>query len=457
MDSWVRLFLGGAGLLMSLGLGIFAVQSWRERERRATRIALGLTGLTLALTGVAVSLPAAARMVLAGVLLAGAALIVALLILPVGRVVRGNDTPQMRVDEREIMFARARLRPGSPEYKAYYTLHPDHEAVDARIRALPGLLSPGAQKAHPLHFTATEASFLIPEALREWVDGEVAATAVPLTPQAATTYLKGLARTYGARTVGITKLQPYHVYSHIGRRSGEYGAPLPVEHRYALAFTVEMAHDLVGTAPEAPTSLETAKEYAAAAQIAVELAAFIRALGYPARAHIDGNYRVIAPLVARDAGLGEIGRMGILMTPDLGPRVRLAVVTTDLPLVVEDREPRDDILDFCRICKKCAENCPSRAIPFEDRREIAGALRWKIDSVRCFHYWNVIGTDCGRCMSVCPYSHPDSLSHNLVRWATRHSGVARRAVLRLDDLFYGRSPAQRPAPEWTEVDISRAA
>ena len=47
----------------------------------------------------------------------------------------------------------------------------------------------------------------------------------------------------------------------------------------------------------------------------VQLAAAIRDLGYPARAHIDGNYRVIAPLVARDAGLGEIGRMGLLMTP----------------------------------------------------------------------------------------------------------------------------------------------
>ena len=45
----------------------------------------------------------------------------------------------------------------------------------------------------------------------------------------------------------------------------------------------------------------------------------IRRLGYPARAHIDGNYRVIAPLVARDAGLGEIGRMGLLMTPRSRP------------------------------------------------------------------------------------------------------------------------------------------
>ena len=43
-----------------------------------------------------------------------------------------------------------------------------------------------------------------------------------------------------------------------------------------------------------------------AGQIAVQLAAFCRELGYPARAHIDANYQVIAPLVARDAGLGAI-------------------------------------------------------------------------------------------------------------------------------------------------------
>jgi ferredoxin len=64
------------------------------------------------------------------------------------------------------------------------------------------------------------------------------------------------------------------------------------------------------------------------------------------------------------------------------------------------------------------------------------------------HYWNVIGTDCGRCMSVCPYSHPDTLSHNLVRGAIRRSGFARRAALRLDNLFYGRSPEPRPGPRW---------
>jgi len=195
--------------------------------------------------------------------------------------------------------------------------------------------------------------------------------------------------------------------------------------------------------------MESARQYVEAARVALQLGYLIRWLGYPARAHIDGNYRVVAPLVARDAGLGEIGRMGLLMTPELGPRVRLGVVTTDLPLIPDGR--RDDVsaIDFCRTCKKCAENCPSRSIPFGDREEINGALRWRIDSDSCFRYWNLIGTDCGRCMAVCPYSHPDNLAHNAVRWAIRHSGAARRGALWLDDVFYGRHPAPRPAPDWT--------
>ncbi len=448
MEHWTIGVLVVGGLLGALSLFFFGLQSRSEGDRRAARVALVGAVLALGLLGLALQLPATVQMALGALLLGAGGLGGLLLLLPLGRVDRGDDVPRERVDEREIMFARARLQPGSREYAAYYALHPEHLAVDERLRALPGLLSPAALKAHPLHFAAAEAGFLIPEALREEVDGPIAETPLPLTPDDATRYLKGLARHAGARTVGVAELRPYHVYSHIGRGSGEYGAPLEVEHCYALAFTVEMDHALVGAAPNAPAVVETAQAYAEAAQIAVRLAAFIRSLGYPARAHIDGNYRVVAPLVARDAGLGELGRMGLLMTPELGPRVRLGVVTTDLPLVVDGRSLRTDVLDFCRICKKCAENCPSRAIPFGDRQEIAGALRWQIDSVKCFHYWNVIGTDCGRCISVCPYAHPDTFSHNLVRWALRHSGFARRMALRLDDLFYGRTPAPRRPPSW---------
>jgi len=185
--------------------------------------------------------------------------------------------------------------------------------------------------------------------------------------------------------------------------------------------------------------------------IAVQLSEILRRLGYRARAHIDGCYRVICPLVARDAGLGEIGRMGLLMTPRLGPRVRIAVVTTDLPLVA-DAPARDlTVLDFCARCRKCADACPARALPSGPPvADAQGVVRWKVDAEACYTLWTRMGTDCARCMAVCPYSHPDTPLHGLVRWGIRRSALLRRAAVWLDDVVYGRRPAPKALPGWME-------
>jgi ferredoxin len=430
------------------GFVAFALISVQEGERRAARLALGAAVVSSLPLFLSALLPYGARLVILAVIGVAILVGVVLFLWPIGRVERGGDVPRGRFDERDIMFARARLVPGSPEYEAYYKMRTENQAGDDKTRDLPGLLSLDAREAVPLAFASAEASFSLTEALRKEVDGPLASARSEYPAGRMTSYVKGLAHYYGAHAVGIAELQPYHVYSHIGRGSGEYGAPITLDHLYAIAFTVEMDHAMMGPAPGAPVVMESARQYVEAAKVALQLAYLIRGLGYPARAHVDGNYRVVAPLVARDAGLGEIGRMGLLMTPELGPRVRLGVVTTDLPLVPDSRSDDLSTLDFCRICKKCAENCPSRSIPFGDREEIDGAFRWRIDSDACFRYWNVIGTDCGRCMAVCPYSHPDNAPHNLVRWAVRRSGAARQAALWLDDVVYGDRPTPRPAPDW---------
>ena len=259
---------------------------------------------------------------------------------------------------------------------------------------------------------------------------------------------------YGAAEVGFTTLKPAYIYSHVGRGPGEYGGLIDLDHQYAIAFTVEMDHQIMQSAPQSAGMMETAHQYVEAGKIAVQLAAAIRALGYPARAHMDGNYRVICPPVARDAGLGEIGRISLLMTPRLGPRVRLGVVTTNLPLTIDPPKPDPSVIDFCMVCKKCAQSCPSKSIPFGPRTQEDGSLRWRINPESCFAYWNEIGTDCGICMAVCPYSHPDNLAHNLVRWGNAHSGAFRRFALWMDDLFYGKHPERHPSPEWLDQPSS---
>jgi reductive dehalogenase len=438
------------GILILLGTGSFAIMSIRENEKRAARISFFLVVGAVPFF-ILSTFPLNVKLVA----LWGTAVVigigVVLFLLPFGRVKDAYQVPASRIDERDIMFARANLEPGSPQHTAYYQLHPENKPSDDLTRTKPGLYSLDSKFADPILFASCEASFDLTHHLRGAVEGPVAPTKQTHPEKVMTAYIKNLAKYYGALEVGITKLQPYHVYSHIGRGAGTYGDPIPTEHKYAVAITVEMNYDMIGSNPTAPGSMESAHQYVESARVAIQLAAAIRRIGFPARAHIDGNYRVICPLVARDAGLGELSRMGLLITPSHGPRVRIAVITTDLNLVTDTPLDGSSVIDFCTICKKCATNCPSQSIPTDERVEIDGAFRWQIDSDSCFRYWNIAGTDCGRCMTVCPYAHPANIYHDAVRWGIARSGIFRRFANRMDDILYGKNPAQREAPHWTKV------
>ena len=449
----VLLYGTGAALFVWLGFSSFV--SWREGESRAAGRLFLLT-LLLPLPYLAVVLlPGTAGATTGAVILLLTLAGAAALLIPTGSKHRAvRDTPTTRFDERDVMFSRARLVPGSAQFRAYYEDKPEHYAPDEKFRAEAGLLRKGSTLFEPLAFAAAEASFTTVEELRSLVDGRVAADREGVDAEAMTRFIKGWALKLEAVSVGITELRDCHKYTVVGRGE-QYGEPVQLDHAHAIAVTVEMAKEMIDRAPRGPTVMESAQQYLASGAIAVQMALFIRSLGYPARAHIDDNYRVICPLVARDAGLGELGRMGLLMTPMLGPRVRIAVVTTDLPLDVDQRVPEDSVIDFCSICLKCADACPSKAIPTGARTEIDGAVRWRIDSEACFTHWCKIGTDCARCVSVCPYSHPDNPMHAAVRFAIRRSGIARRLALVADDYVYGRLPPPVDTDGWMEPPKSK--
>jgi ferredoxin len=447
--SVISIVVGSALLLF---LAYATVQSHVENEPRAARVFMLLTALVPLPYLLAGALEYRYSIVITAVLLLLTATVLLLYLVPNGRQRRvENDTPATRIDERDIMFSRDKLEAGTARFEQYYRDNPDKRDVDDRFRAEPGLLSKGARNYNPYAFAAADASFTTVEQLRSLAEGDVAEERVASDPAEMTALLKRWAVKLGALDVGVTELRDYHKYTVVGR-GAEYGQDVTLNHAFAIAFTVEMDKRMLDSAPFGPIVMESAQQYLASGAIAVQMAEFIRGLGYPAQAHIDGNYRVVCPLVARDAGLGEIGRMGLLMTPHLGPRVRIAVVSTDLPLVPDGRDRDGSVIDFCTECKKCANACPSRAISFNDRTEIDSVTRWQIDSEECFTLWCKLGTDCGRCVKVCPYSHPDNLLHSLVRSGVRRSALFRRAAIKLDDVLYGRFPTPRELPDWMQVE-----
>lgn len=361
--------------------------------------------------------------------------------------------PRERVDERDAVFHRFyRLREGTADFEAYYRgLHPEKLEFDEKVRAMPRLGAPGSRTWDPLSSPFQVACFELIEDMgrrAEWDAEPLGGQRTEASPEELARRVKGFARYLGASSVGCTRLDPANVYSHIGRSPGEWGSPIELEHTHAVAIAVPMASEMVRHAPGSPTTTETAREYLEVGKIALAVARYASLLGYRARAHVDGNYRVMCVPVAADAGLGELGRLGLLMTPEHGPRVRLSVVTTDMPLA-QDPPVAFGVQDFCAFCRKCAEVCPSRSIDAGEKRLVNGALKWCTEQDTCYRYWRIAGSDCALCVKVCPYSHPKNAAHDLVRHLIARNHPMRRLALWADDLAYGRRPAaDHPLPDW---------
>ena len=348
-------------------------------------------------------------------------------------------------DEREHMFSRMHLANHPELAKRYYARHPEQKAQDEKLRA--GTLTDSSGTFYdPCFSKLPEAAFAFLADCHSFVAGEPAAHSQPNDAAAMTRHIQEVARYYGAADTGVTRLLPHHLYSHYGRKAENWGQPVETDHRYAIAMVTPMRIAMIKQSPTLPSLLESSRQYVEAGKAALVLAEYIRRLGYAARAHIDCNYQVVCVPVAADAGLGEVSRMGLLLHPVLGPCLRIAVVTTTMPLK-ETKKEYPHIRHFCRICKKCADNCPSQAVPGGDMPFSRGIRHWHVAQEKCYAFWRRLGTDCAFCIRVCPYTKPNTLVHRLVRFYISRNPINQRIALFFDDLFYRRKlPLKRANP-----------
>ncbi|NIO49665.1 MAG: 4Fe-4S dicluster domain-containing protein [Candidatus Aminicenantes bacterium] len=353
---------------------------------------------------------------------------------------------QKKIDERDVIFARFEYKEGTATYKEYYTRKPECKKIDDEIRRIPDILSPPHLKKHPHLFSLASAEFGFLEHQLTQVSGRESREKSQLSPSESTRIIKEIIKYLGSDLCGISSLDQAYVYSHVGRGPEHYGEEIKLEHTYAITFALEMDLGMVATAPKEPVIVETGKKYIEAARISIIVADFIRRLGYPARAHIAGsNYQAMLPPLAWLAGLGELGRLGILITSKYGPRARLGLITTDIPLI-EDKPKKLGIQNFCQKCYKCARNCPAQAIPYEKKVEVNGVLKWALNREECYKFWRRAGTDCAVCIYVCPYSKSDNAFHGFIRKVMENSAVAQSFSVWADDFFYGRVPLRRKSP-----------
>lgn len=350
-----------------------------------------------------------------------------------------------KIDERDTMFARMAWNKEGEAYKEYYSRNPQKKELDDVIRNKPNLCSEGTMSYNEVNSKIPGAAFSFLSDISHLVENKPVENKVKINKEEAARRIKGLARLYGAKLVGITELKEEHLYSHRGRQEKHYGKEIKTTHKYAIVFACEMNKDMINRAPMISEIIETSKVYVDAAIIGMILSYFIGELGYSARNHMDANYLVIAPLVARDAGIGEIGRNGLLISKKYGSRIRLGVVTTDLELQC-DEVKSFGLQEFCKVCNNCALTCPAKAINREEQGEVDGEKRWQINQELCYDKWRSLGTDCGVCISNCPFSQEFEAIRDIEDYTGKRELVEK--VLSEYKKCYPLRPFIKGNPEW---------
>jgi ferredoxin len=256
---------------------------------------------------------------------------------------------------------------------------------------------PGAAEAFQAAYTYPE---LLPISDRK----------VESPPEEFANQVRAFALAHEADDVGITAMDPLYVFE-----GYELGDPYVII--LGLAHNYEKLKQVPSNEANGVGVCDIGDQYAKGTRASYALANWIRAQGYNAVPHpgpAAGALLLIPPAIA--AGLGELGKHGSLISRRFGAGVRLAGVTTNMPLACDepDRFGGDE---FCKSCQICTNACPPEAISAE-KQMVRGVERWYVNFDKCIPYF-AESASCGICIAVCPWTRPNVRPKLLATMARR--------------------------------------
>ncbi len=219
--------------------------------------------------------------------------------------------------------------------------------------------------------------------------GEIKSTSRP-TGEDVTEKIKAKSRELGFGEVGITKHDLHYTFQ--SKKSW-------VKYPHAICLAYEQAYEPTQTIPSIAAEIVHSSTYRIEGAVALDLADYIRSLGYLAQIHSpNDNSAPYIPMFVQ-AGLGQLGANGQLLSPHFGSRSRIMLITTDARVTYD--QPIDyGIHRFCQICQVCVNRCPGRAL-MREKVWWRGVEKNKLIYKRCRPVMARY-MDCGVCMKVCP-------------------------------------------------------
>jgi epoxyqueuosine reductase len=218
------------------------------------------------------------------------------------------------------------------------------------------------------------------------------------------------ALSHEADAIGIASMDPLYVFE--GHTIDE-----PWVIVLALAHNYERLKEVPSDETNGVGVTDVGEQYARGTRASFALANWIRSQGYNASAYPGPSASallLIPPAIA--SGLGELGKHGSLISRQFGSGVRLAGITTDMPLVATEPD-RFGADEFCMNCQVCTASCPPGAIT-EHKQMVRGVERWYVNFDKCIPYF-AESASCGICIAECPWTRPEVRPKLLAKMARR--------------------------------------
>ena len=204
--------------------------------------------------------------------------------------------------------------------------------------------------------------------------------------------LSEFARSVGADEIGFAPVPQEWVFQDTAIRYAQ-----------AIVLVMEMDKERMALAPSRDTAVMVHETYNQLGQVSNKIADWLRERGYAAHAGHPLGGMALYPPMAQAAGLGWRGASGLVITPQFGPRVRLAAVFTEIEnLPVYEGDDHAWVLDFCASCRRCIRDCPPGAF-YDEPIHHDNGLVTVLDNQKCFPYF-VAYHGCSICIKVGPFN-----------------------------------------------------
>ncbi|MFW9970231.1 MAG: [Fe-S]-binding protein [Candidatus Odinarchaeota archaeon] len=211
-----------------------------------------------------------------------------------------------------------------------------------------------------------------------------------ITPQGLQKF-EEYAKSLGVDKIGYTKLTPELILENQELLYGNM-----------IVLIKEMDKKLIDIAPHKKTMVMIMKTYFQMGKQVNKLSRFLRKKGFSVHAGPALAGLSLYPVLGKTANLGAIGRHGLLITPEFGPRQRIAVIYTNIKnLPFAKSNSYEWISEFCQKCVRCMEACPTKAIYDTPIQKAHGRLT-HVDVEQCAKGFLYYG--CSICIKECTFN-----------------------------------------------------